>query len=317
MLEVCCYVVGAKCRNAWVLTNRLCLDQYIRTLQAEGIVFDIKVIQALAQGVVRAHRPETEHLSASPDWANKFTKGHEFGLRRCDDCAVVGLAATDAISTTIQLESNEQEVIRENTWRETYNPVVSNPRRFGIPWDGAIVEDLRLAMDEEPLQYVAKSDGDYSKKKRVVERQATTEGVSWPHWEWEGASHAGNHPWKVNEVLGARRCNRPEHCPDVGREDDADTPNLYCCAAPDCVSLDGDQESPGPPCVRTLNCPDGLGSLPQQRLPRTTGGGGGECAPPDGEGDPSHAGFFWYSPEVSTMQFRGSVAKSQHEEVHP
>ena len=58
MLEVCCYVVGAKGRSERVLTNRLCLVQYTKTIQAEGIVFDIKVIQALAQEVVQAHRPE-------------------------------------------------------------------------------------------------------------------------------------------------------------------------------------------------------------------------------------------------------------------
>ena len=54
------------------------------------------------------------------------------------------------------MKSNEQELIREEAWRETYNAVVSNPRRFGIPFDGAIVEDLQLAMDETPLQYVLK-----------------------------------------------------------------------------------------------------------------------------------------------------------------
>ena len=59
-------------------------------------------------------------------------------------------------------------MIQENAWRETYNAVVSNPRRFGIPWDGAIVEDLQLAMDETPLQYVPKFPGAYSNKKRVV-----------------------------------------------------------------------------------------------------------------------------------------------------
>ena len=32
MLEVCCYVVGAKGRNERVLTNRLCLVQYIKTI---------------------------------------------------------------------------------------------------------------------------------------------------------------------------------------------------------------------------------------------------------------------------------------------
>ena len=94
MLEVCCYVVGAKGRSERVLTNWLCLVQYIKTIQAEGIVFDIKVIQAPAQEVVRAHRPETENFSISRDWANKFK-------RRCDGCAVVGLAATDATSTIL------------------------------------------------------------------------------------------------------------------------------------------------------------------------------------------------------------------------
>ena len=72
MLEVCCYVVGAKGRSEWVLTTHLCLVQYIKTIQAERIVFDIKVIRVLAQEVVRAHRPETEHFSVSRDWANKF-----------------------------------------------------------------------------------------------------------------------------------------------------------------------------------------------------------------------------------------------------
>ena len=68
MLEVCCCcVVGAKGRSERVLTNRLCLAQYIKTIQAEAIVFDIKVIQALAQEVVRAQRPETEHFSVSRD----------------------------------------------------------------------------------------------------------------------------------------------------------------------------------------------------------------------------------------------------------
>ena len=95
MLEVCCYVVGAKGRTERVLTNRLCLVQYIKTIQAKGIVFDIKVIQALAQEVVRAHRPETEHS------ASKLKKRHGFGLRRCDGCAVVGLAATDATFTIL------------------------------------------------------------------------------------------------------------------------------------------------------------------------------------------------------------------------
>ena len=59
-------------------------------------------------------------------------------------------------------------MIRENAWRETYNAVVSNPRRFGIPWDTAIVEDLQLAMDETPLQYVPNFPGSFSNKKRVV-----------------------------------------------------------------------------------------------------------------------------------------------------
>ena len=101
MLQVCCYVVGAKGRRERVLTNRLCLVQYIRTILAEGIVFDIKVIQALAQEVVRAHKPETEHFSVSRDWANKFKKRHSFGLRSSDGCAVVGLGATDATSTIL------------------------------------------------------------------------------------------------------------------------------------------------------------------------------------------------------------------------
>ena len=101
MLEVCCYVVGAKGRGERALTNRLCLVQYIMTIQAEGIVFDIKVIQALVQEVVRAHKPETEHFSVSQGWVNKFKKTHAFGLRRCDGCAVVGLAATNATSTIL------------------------------------------------------------------------------------------------------------------------------------------------------------------------------------------------------------------------
>ena len=101
MLEVCPYGVGAKGRTERVLTNRLCLVQYMKTIQAEGIVFDIKVIQALAQEVVRAHRPETEHFSVSRDSASKFKKRHGLGLRRCDGCAVVGLAATDATSTIL------------------------------------------------------------------------------------------------------------------------------------------------------------------------------------------------------------------------
>ena len=88
-------------RSERVLTNRLCLVQYIKTIQTEGIVFDIKVIQALAQEVVQAHRPETKHFSVSRDWANKFKKRHGFGLRRCDGCALVGLAATDATSTIL------------------------------------------------------------------------------------------------------------------------------------------------------------------------------------------------------------------------
>ena len=54
--------------------------------------------------------------------------------------------------------------------RETYNAVVSNPRRFGIPWDGAIVEGLQLAMDETPLQYVPKFAGAYSNKWRGAPR---------------------------------------------------------------------------------------------------------------------------------------------------
>ena len=98
MLEVCCCVVNAKGRSERVLTNRLYLVQYIKTIQAEGIVFDIKVIQELAQEVVRAHIPEMEHFSVSRNWGNKFKKRHGFGLRRCNDCAVVGLAATDATS---------------------------------------------------------------------------------------------------------------------------------------------------------------------------------------------------------------------------
>ena len=100
-LQVCCYVVGAKGRSERVLTNRLCFVQYIKTIQAEGIVFDIKVIQVLAQEMVRAQRPETEHFSVLRDWANKFKKRHGFGLRRCDNCAVVGLAAMDANSTIL------------------------------------------------------------------------------------------------------------------------------------------------------------------------------------------------------------------------
>ena len=58
--------------------------------------------------------------------------------------------------------------MRDNAWRETYNAVVSNPRRFGIPWDAAIIEDLQLAMDETALQYVPKFPGSFSNKKRVV-----------------------------------------------------------------------------------------------------------------------------------------------------
>ena len=64
--------------------------------------------------------------------------------------------------------SNEQGLIRENTWRKTYIAVMSNPRRFGIPWDGAFVEDLQLAMDDTPLQYVPKFPGSFSNKKRIV-----------------------------------------------------------------------------------------------------------------------------------------------------
>ena len=45
---------------------------------------------------------------------------------------------------------------------------MSNPRRFTISWDGAIVERLQLAMDETPLQHVPKFAGAYSNKKRVV-----------------------------------------------------------------------------------------------------------------------------------------------------
>ena len=101
MLQVCYYAVGAKGRSERVLTNRLYLVQYIKTIQAEEIVFDSKVIQAPAQEVVRAHTPETQHFSVSRDWANKFKKRHGFGLRRFDDCAVVGLAATDATSTIL------------------------------------------------------------------------------------------------------------------------------------------------------------------------------------------------------------------------
>ena len=101
MLEVCCYVVGAKGRSERVLTNRLFLVQYSKTIRAKGIVFDIKVIQALAQEVVPAHRPETEHFSISRDWASKFKKRHGFGLRRCDGCVAVVFAATDATSTIL------------------------------------------------------------------------------------------------------------------------------------------------------------------------------------------------------------------------
>ena len=100
-MEVCCYVVDAKGRSERVPTNRFCLVHYIKTIQAEGILFDIKVIQGLVQEVVRANRPETEHFSVSQDWVKKFKKKHGFGLRRCDDCAVVGVAATDATSTIL------------------------------------------------------------------------------------------------------------------------------------------------------------------------------------------------------------------------
>ena len=93
--------MGAKGRSERVLTNRLCLVPYIKTIQAEGIVFDIKVIQAVAHEVVRAHRPQTEHFSVSGHWANKCKRRHALGLRRCDDCAVVGLAATVATSTVL------------------------------------------------------------------------------------------------------------------------------------------------------------------------------------------------------------------------
>ena len=48
MLEVCCYAVGANGRSERVLTNQHCLVQYIKTIPAEGIVFDIRVIQTLA-----------------------------------------------------------------------------------------------------------------------------------------------------------------------------------------------------------------------------------------------------------------------------
>ena len=58
-------------------------------------------------------------------------------------------------------------MIRENAWRETYNAVVNNPRRFGIPWDAAIVDDLQLAMDETPLQYVPKFSGAFSSKSHL------------------------------------------------------------------------------------------------------------------------------------------------------
>ena len=53
-------------------------------------------------------------------------------------------------------------------WRKTYNAVVINPRRFGIPWDGAIFEDLQLSMDKTLLQDVPKFAGAYSNKRRVV-----------------------------------------------------------------------------------------------------------------------------------------------------
>ena len=39
---------------------------------------------------------------------------------------------------------------------------------LNLTWDAAIVEDLRLAMDETPLQYVPKFPGAFLNKKRVV-----------------------------------------------------------------------------------------------------------------------------------------------------
>ena len=48
-----------------------------------------------------AHYTETEHFSVSRDWASKFKKRRGFVLRRCDDCAAVGLAARDATSTIL------------------------------------------------------------------------------------------------------------------------------------------------------------------------------------------------------------------------
>ena len=42
--------------------------------------------------------------------------------------------------TSEYLESDQQELIRENATCTTCEAVVSNPKRFGIPWDSAIIE---------------------------------------------------------------------------------------------------------------------------------------------------------------------------------
>ena len=59
--------------------------QYIKTIQAEKIIFDIKVIQALAAKVVHVHIPESERFEISRWRAQCFS--HRHGVHMALVCA--------------------------------------------------------------------------------------------------------------------------------------------------------------------------------------------------------------------------------------
>ena len=56
--------------------------------------------------------------------------------------------------TNDRFESNEQDLIRENSWQSTYVDVVGNTGQLEILQETATPNDLHLAMDKTSLQYI-------------------------------------------------------------------------------------------------------------------------------------------------------------------
>ena len=223
--------------------------------------------------------------------------------------------------TSDRLESNEQELIRENAWRETYNAVVSNPRRFGIPWDGAIIEDVQLTMDKTPLQYVLKFPGALSNKKRVLvagsndKRQQTACPV---------LTLSGKVLLTQVIIRGkSKRClvqgdGIDPNIVQMYAEKKAQTGAIFIAllhqieAHLKATKIALDLPVYAPSVVLMVWAPCHGKQFLEQR---------------EGEEQSAHLRMlkeipdmwvlFLYSPEVSSLQSRGSVAKSQHEEVHP